>query len=199
MQFSAAVLAGGRSRRFGQDKARYVLGHKPLIGWVLDALGQAVQRYVIAGRDYSDFAPTFPDVVAGGDVMSGLHSALHHAENDWVAVVGCDQPFLTQAYWRFMLEQVSKDQPAVVAVLPGGFMEPLGALYHKSLEAEVLSRLQRGELKVQSLLSDVGAKKIPVANLQRHFGEHLFLNANTLEDLALSCAGIRFRDESRLL
>lgn len=183
MQFSGAVLAGGRSSRFGQDKARFIFEGKPLIGWVLDGLGQAAERFIISGRDYSEFAPTYADVVLGGDVMSGLHAALHHSRHEWVAVAGCDQPFLSQGYWAFLLEQASQSRPAVVALSPDGYAEPLGGLYHKSLEGEMLLRLQAGRLKVQSLLLEVGALMLPSSELKQHFGSRLFVNANTLHDL----------------
>jgi len=186
MQFSGAVLAGGHSRRFGQNKARYMLGGRPLLGWVLDSLEDASQRYIVANQDYSDFGvPTYTDLIPGGDVMSGLHTALVQAQHDWVAVAGCDQPFLTKAYWSFMLAQIRPDSLAVAALSAEGLAEPLGALYHQSLEPDLRKRLEKGHFKLQRLLAEVKAHMVRVDELTQRFGWQLFINANSIEDLAL--------------
>ncbi len=181
MRWSGAVLAGGMSSRFGQDKALYLYKGKPLIAWVMDSMAAACERLVIANRPYPGLE-VYPDLWRGGDTLSGLHSALAHAREDWVAVAACDQPFLSQEYWSFMLEHTSSGVLAVVAA-SGGFLEPLGALYHKSLEGEVLRRLEAGQLKMQALLQSIPHLALDKTELEERFGTLLFLNANYLSDL----------------
>lgn len=181
MRWSGAILAGGKSSRFGQDKALYVYKGKPLIAWVLDGMAGASERLVIANRPYPGLE-VYPDLWRGGDTLSGLHSALAHAREDWVAVAACDQPFLSQDFWCFMLEQTQADIQAVVAS-SGGLYEPLGALYHKSLEGEVLRRLEAGNLKVQALLHDIPLMALDKRALEARLGSYLFLNANRPQDL----------------
>ncbi len=181
MQWSGAVLAGGSSSRFGQDKALYIYKGKPLIAWVLDSMAGASERLVIANRPYPGLE-VYPDLWRGGDTLSGLHAALAHAQQDWVAVAGCDQPFLSRDFWCFMLEHTRADIQAVVAVA-NDFYEPLGALYHKSLEGEVLRRLETGNLKMQALLHDIPLMALDKRALEARFGSYLFLNANRPQDL----------------
>ncbi|GIW27002.1 MAG: molybdenum cofactor guanylyltransferase [Meiothermus sp.] len=181
MRWSGAVLAGGRSSRFGQDKALYVYKGKPLIAWVLDSMAGASERLVIANRPYPGLE-VYPDLWRGGDTLSGLHSALAHAQQDWVGAAACDQPFLSQGFWSFMLEHTRANIQAVVAV-SDDFYEPLGALYHKSLEPEVLRRLEAGNLKMQALLHDIPLISLDKRALEARFGSHLFLNANRPQDL----------------
>lgn len=181
MRWSGAILAGGQSSRFGQDKALYVYKGKPLITWVLDGMAGASERLVIANRPYPGLE-VYPDLWLGGDTLSGLHSALAHAREDWVAVAACDQPFLSRDFWRFMLEHTQADIQAVVAS-SGDFYEPLGALYHKSLEREVLRRLEAGSLKMQALLHDIPLMALDKRMLEACFGPYLFLNANRPQDL----------------
>lgn len=52
-------------------------------------------------------------------------------------------------------------------------LEPLGALYHKSLEPLVLERLGVGHLGLQALLAD----------LTQQFGAKRFANFNTVAEL----------------
>lgn len=182
-RFSGAVLAGGQSRRFGADKARYIYRGKPLLGWALEALEGAAERFVVANRPYPEFGlPVYPDLLPGGDTMSGLHSALAHAGQEWVVVAGCDQPFLTARYWDYLLEQARPGLEAVVAS-SGESLEPLGALYHRGLEPQIRARLGRGDFWMQGLLREINTLCVPTTELEGRFGPRLFLNANTLEAL----------------
>ncbi len=182
MEWSGAVLAGGQSRRFGQDKARYCYRGRPLLEWVLEGLGQASERFVVANQAYPVAVPIYPDLRPGGDTLSGLHTALARARCEWVAVAACDQPFLQQGYWRFILKRIQPEAQAVVAASEG-FLEPLGGLYHKSLEAEVARRLEAGQLGLQALLRSIPHVAVPKAELEGRFGPQLFLNANHPQDL----------------
>ncbi len=182
MQWSGAILAGGLSSRFGQDKALYIYRGKPLIAWVMDSLAEASECFVVANRPYPGLGQVYHDLRRGGDTMSGLHSALAHATQEWIAVTACDQPFLSRDFWRFMLEHTRADIRAVVAS-SGNFLEPLGALYHKSLEGEVLRHLEVDQLKMQALLRSIPHVALDKTELEARFGTHLFLNANYLSDL----------------
>ncbi|MCS7069449.1 MAG: molybdenum cofactor guanylyltransferase [Meiothermus sp.] len=184
VRWSGAVLAGGWSRRFGQDKALYLYRGKPLMAWVLDSLAEASERFVVSNHPYQGLGLRYHDLKPGGDTLSGLHSALAHARQDWVAVAACDQPFLSREYWGYLLGLVRPDVQAVVAVSQD-FFEPLGALYHRSLEPEVLQRLEAGELRMQALLRSIPHVALDRAELEARFGPHLFVNANRPEDLPL--------------
>ncbi|WP_457630836.1 molybdenum cofactor guanylyltransferase [Oceanithermus sp.] len=183
MEFSGAVLAGGKSKRFGVDKARFVWRGRPLLNWVMESLGGASERFVVANRDYSDLGfPVVADLIPGGDSLSGIHSALHHARHDWVAVAACDLPNLTPAYWRYLLERAG-GQRAVVAMGPENWIEPLAALYHKELEPLAAMQLAAGDYFLKRFVELAEALIIPWEELEPLFGSHLFLNANRLEDL----------------
>lgn len=182
MRWSGAILAGGLSSRFGQDKALYVYKGKPLIAWVMDSMAEASERFVVANRAYPGLGQVYRDLRRGGDTMSGLHSALTHAKEDWAAVAACDQPFLSKDFWQFMLGHITSEAQAVVAASED-FLEPLGGLYHKSLEPEVLHRLEVGQLKMQALLHSIPHVALDKTELEARFGIHLFLNANYPDDL----------------
>lgn len=177
------MLAGGLSKRFAQDKARYIFQGQPLMAWVLSGLTGATERFIIANRPYAEFGlPVYSDLHPGGDTMSGLHSALAHAQQDWVAIAGCDQPFLSADYWLFLLQQAQPGLEAVVAC-GQGFIEPLGGLYSKTLEPLVLEHLRSGNLRMQGLLEEANILGLPMDDLHQRFGPDLFLNANTPGEL----------------
>lgn len=82
-----AVLAGGRSTRFGSDKALAELGGRTLLARAVDALGAQCDAVVVVGRDEAP-APTLPDWPrAGMGPLGGIAAALHHARDAGYAEV----------------------------------------------------------------------------------------------------------------
>jgi molybdopterin-guanine dinucleotide biosynthesis protein A len=90
-----AVLAGGRSSRFGSDKAQAMLGEATLLDHAVAALAPFCARVVVCGRTHPVHA-TLPDR-PGPDMgpLGGLTAALHEAHRhgmSGVLVTGCDMP-----------------------------------------------------------------------------------------------------------
>ena len=70
------VLAGGRSSRFGSDKALATLGGKQLLDHAVERLSGWCDDVVIAGRE-----PGIPDWPQSGmGPLGGIAAGLHHAE-----------------------------------------------------------------------------------------------------------------------
>lgn len=177
--FSGAVLAGGRSKRFGSDKARFVLGGEPLLSRVLMSLAEASERFVVADRDYSDFGvPVYPDDFAVQSPLSGLYTALERAREDWVAVAACDLPNLTPGYWATLARH--HEGARAVVVRRGDRLEPLAALYHRDLAGSSLRHLESGNLTVHRFVESVDACVLDFASLA--LPSDLLANLNTLPD-----------------
>ena len=190
MRFSGAVLAGGRSRRFGSDKARYVLDGTPLLARVLDSLSAASERFVVADKEYSDFGvPLYRDTYTVQTPLSGVHAALAHAREDWVAVAACDLPYLTPAYWatlaQFCQSELHRGKSyqgeRAVIVQREGRLEPLAALYHRSLASVAAARLDHGDLAVHAFAKEVGARVLDWDALG--LPPEVLTNLNSLQDL----------------
>lgn len=191
MSYSGAVLAGGLSSRFAskrkpEDKALFVYRDKPLAAWALDSLEGASERFLVANREYPDFdVPVYPDLLPDGGSLSGLHSALHHAKEDWVALAACDMPFLTPAFWAHLLKyrpENPSDAPIVIGKGPGASLQPLAALYHRSLLEKVEHNIQAGRLSLQRLARESDAVIVPWRELSP-LSKNLYLNANRKDDL----------------
>jgi molybdopterin-guanine dinucleotide biosynthesis protein A len=56
-RITGVVLAGGRSSRFGADKAGAELLGRPLLQWVLDAMTAVCERVVIAASPGQELPP----------------------------------------------------------------------------------------------------------------------------------------------
>lgn len=179
MQFSGVVLAGGRSSRFGEDKARFIYQGRPLMAHVLASLEGAAERLIIAKAPYPEFAvPTVLDQHIVASPLSGLCTALRVAQCDWVALAACDLPFLTADYWQALLKHA--DSCDAVIVKKQGRLEPLAALYHRRVlpVAEVQLRTDPTLHRLVQLMNSI---VIPFETL--NLPKSTLLNVNFKDDL----------------
>ena len=167
-----AVLAGGRARRFGSDKAVALLDGVALIDRVLAALGPQVDAVVVCGRAHPG-TPSLDDLPAPDlGPLGGLNAALAHAAAhrfDAVVSVGCDLPGLPPNLVAHL-----GPGPAYIADCPivGRWPATLAPMLHPWLGLPDGDRSMRGWVRL------VGACAIEGVRLT---------NINTQADLA-ACA-----------
>ncbi len=79
MRVLGAVLAGGKSSRFGSDKAEALLGGRRLIDHTLDALRASADEIVFCGRMEPGYAALDDRPAPALGPLGGLNAALHYA------------------------------------------------------------------------------------------------------------------------
>jgi molybdenum cofactor guanylyltransferase len=88
-----AIIAGGRSTRFGEDKGAALLNGRSLIDHVGDGLRSQVDALVIVGRDWPGISRVEDWPESGLGPLGGLSGALRYAAAQGFATVktaGCD-------------------------------------------------------------------------------------------------------------
>ncbi len=99
MTDGAFVLAGGRSRRFGTDKARHAVGGEPMALRVARALGSGGLPVVLVARDdgLADLGvPVLVEPPGPVHALSGVLAALEAVGPAGRALIApCDLPWLT--------------------------------------------------------------------------------------------------------
>ena len=159
------LLAGGRSRRYGSDKARALVGGQPLLARVarqLEAIASTVRVVARVPGSYDDLGlATIADSIPGKGPMGGLLTALEDAAPaPWVFLAACDQSGFAVA-WALRLLNARRDGVRAVVYRSDRF-HPLFAAYHLELMDELRRRIGRGDLKMQRLLEAVPARVLPV-------------------------------------
>lgn len=112
-----AVIAGGRSSRFGSDKAEAIWQGRPLIDHAIAALRPFMDELVICGRAHAGIETIADRPAPGMGPLGGICAALHHAVargHGMVLTVGCDTPLLPPALFDALIAAA----PASVAQLP---------------------------------------------------------------------------------
>jgi molybdopterin-guanine dinucleotide biosynthesis protein A len=94
--YDAVVLAGGGARRLrGADKPGLLVGGRPLVAWVGEAVAGA-GRLVLVGPERPELprAITVREDPPGGGPVPALRAGLTLVRAPWVAVLAADLPFL---------------------------------------------------------------------------------------------------------
>ncbi len=147
MNFSAVILAGGRSSRMGRDKAWLEIGGQTLLArqiGVMREIGAA--EIFISGRtdvDYSAFGgrvlqDKFPD--AGP--LAGIERALGAAKFPLLLALAVDLPEMTAEFLRALAADCSGTSGAIPRA--NGNIEPLAAFYPKAPHSLAESQLHAG-------------------------------------------------------
>jgi molybdopterin-guanine dinucleotide biosynthesis protein A len=157
------ILAGGRSSRFGSDKARATIDGEALIQRVA-RLTEPFARSVTAVAAVADACAdlglrTIADLHPGLGPLGGLYTALSDLDDEWMLLTTCDSVVL-RPHWLEML--VASASPAVDAVaFRTERWQPMPAAYSRRCRDVAESRLRSASRSMQGLLDSVNAKALP--------------------------------------
>ncbi|MDR5696281.1 MAG: molybdenum cofactor guanylyltransferase [Armatimonadota bacterium] len=179
---TGVVLAGGKSRRMGCDKATLPLGDRSLLAHVVGRLrAVCAPVLVVASRPdaYPDCGvPVIADRWPVGGPLAGLHAGLAAARTDYAVVVACDLPFITPSVLRGLVERAGGFEAAVPRV--DGVAQPLCAVYHRGVEPVAEALLRRGVRSVRALLRRLRVHYVGEDELRAWDPDlRSFLNVNT--------------------
>jgi molybdopterin-guanine dinucleotide biosynthesis protein A len=114
--YTAVVLAGGKAARLGgQAKPQLLVGGRPILAAVLDAVADAERRLVVGPPQ-----PVPPDVrlvrehPPRGGPVAAVRAGLADVGTDVVVVLAGDLPFLTPGLVRQLRERLTGDGVLVV-------------------------------------------------------------------------------------
>lgn len=179
MEFSAAIIAGGKSRRFGSDKALFEYKGKPLLQWVVDSFEESDDLFIVANKSYPEFSlPLYGDVLEPNGPLVGIYTALQYAKYEWLGVAACDMPFLSKDYWQLLLSEREDSQAVIIKSERG--LQPLAALYHSSISEAIKKQIAQKKYSVQDMLAQAKVKIIDIK--QARISEKTFANFNYIED-----------------
>lgn len=141
---SAYILAGGRSSRFGSDKARAVLDDLPLIqrqAAQLRDCGCLVRVVARHADTYADLGlETIGDLEPDRGPVGGVRTALTHRREGWALITSCDLLQVNPDWIDTLLTPTMHECDAIA--FRDDRWQPFPGLYHTRLleRADVWTR-----------------------------------------------------------
>jgi molybdopterin-guanine dinucleotide biosynthesis protein A len=145
-QVFGLVLAGGKSRRMGRDKALLERNGQSQLAYMVELLNGSVDKVFVSTRpdqindeergQYEQIVDRYDDLGPVAGILSALHE---YPEVDWL-VVACDLPNIDEQTITHLLQQRGGEQPFTAYISShDGLPEPLCALYHSGC-TEIIER-----------------------------------------------------------
>jgi len=181
-QITGFVVAGGRSRRMGQDKRLFEFQGRSLLERAAGLLEALLGRPPFVVGDnlegiVLDPGRIIPDARPDCGPLGGLAALLSACPTTWALAVAADMPLLDPGDLRLLVDRASAED-RVAALSAGVRPEPLAALYRADTGEFWSRRLETGAFKLDTGFRELGWVKVVPANP----GLSLF-NVNRVEDL----------------
>ena len=197
---TGVILAGGKSRRMGENKALMRLGEDSLIGHVIRRIRLVTDELLLITNTPTEYAhldlPMHGDIVSNTGALGGVYTGLTFASHDAVLCVACDSPFLEPKLLTYLVSALGEYD----AVMPYTYEETrvkylsyndtrritfqtLCAAYSKRCLPIIELMLQESELRVHALHERAHIKRISPEVWQTLDPDGIsFFNINSPED-----------------
>jgi molybdopterin-guanine dinucleotide biosynthesis protein A len=196
MERAAIILAGGFSKRLGQDKGLAKLAGKPLVLHTLERASEVVDEVLVvvsSGHQkelYSLLIPKETRIVIDAEStrspLVGALSGLANVNAEYSLLLPCDTPFVSCKVVQLLFE-VCGGVEAVVPRWPNDYIEPLQAVYKTSSAFEAAKRaLGQGEVRPLNMIRLLRRVRYLSTMVIKQIDPYLttFFNVNTQTDLA---------------
>ena len=186
-----AILAGGQSKRMGEDKLFLELNNKKLIEHTLDKVKKYLKKIIIITNQDNKFffennLTTVKDCVKGQlGPLVGILTAMKWAKENlskcsWIATFPCDTPFFPESIIESFIEESKKKKSLILCASSHGRKHNIFGLWsldlYDKLKDDLINKKVR---KVQDW-----TEKNKIKNLEFAFKDYdPFFNINTEADL----------------
>ncbi len=186
-----SILAGGKSKRMGQDKIFLNLNNKTLIEHTLNKVKKYFKEIIIITDKKNEFfiknnLITVKDCIEGQlGPLVGILTAMKWAKENsskylWVASFPCDTPFFPESIILKFIEESKKNESLILCASSHGRKHNIFGLWSLDLYDKLYNDLVNNKIrKVQDW-----TKQNNIKNLEFKFKDYdPFFNINTKEDL----------------
>ena len=180
------ILAGGKSSRFGSNKALAKFNGIPLIELVINVLGRIFKKLMIITNSPLEYSylkiPLYQDLVKDLGPVGGIYTGLDALNDDWAFFCACDMPFINEELIRYIAGV--KDGFDAVVPKVGWKIEPLHALYSKNCLPAMKELIYKKEYQTIKAFNNINVRyvdeeEIKICDPQ----QKTFLNVNKQDEL----------------
>lgn len=183
------VLTGGRSSRFGSNKAFVDVNGQPMVAHVAQQVRAASDTVTLVGpvETYGSLGlRVIEDGINDFGPAAGILAALEDSSAPWTLVVACDLPNVRSVFLEMLFRRA--ESTCVDVVIPLGLdgrEQPLCAVYNKGAVAPIRQAVEMGVSKVRNVIGGLSkAYLLPPEYVSIDPSGEMLLNVNRPEDLA---------------
>jgi molybdopterin-guanine dinucleotide biosynthesis protein A len=136
---SAVILAGGANSRFnGVTKAKIIISGKSIISRIFTTIGDIFEEIILVTNTPQEFAEYSNYTITGDQILNagplgGIHAAIKTASGEAFFVFAGDMPLLSKSLILKQIEYFHKNKCDVLIPRIGENIEPLHAIYNRSV------------------------------------------------------------------
>jgi molybdopterin-guanine dinucleotide biosynthesis protein A len=183
------VLAGGTSKRFGEDKSQTQLGSKILIDYILSEIINDFNEVIIVANDpikhlSSDKITKIEDYKKDLGPLGGVFSAMKWVKDNnkkyqWIITFPSDTPFFKNKIMNSFLNKINSKESELFFMKSNEKRHNIFGLWSLDLIDQLEKDLENGSRKVEKWANKIGVKIINMSFEK----ENPFFNINTKDDL----------------
>jgi molybdenum cofactor guanylyltransferase len=186
-----SILAGGQSKRMGEEKLFLDINNKKLIEYSVDKVKKYLKDLIIVTNSDNEFflknnLTTVKDCIEGQlGPLVGILTAMKWAKDNskkysWVATFPCDTPFFPESIIKSFIHESKKKESLILCASSHGRRHNIFGLWSIELYDKLKNDLVNNKVrKVQDW-----TEKNKIKNLNFKFKDYdPFFNINTKEDL----------------
>ena len=184
------VLAGGKSKRFGDDKTTAKLGNKTLLNQTFEKIEQSFHEILIISNNETNVSNkknvfSTKDLIEGHlgplvGVLSAMEWIKKNNKNyNWIATFPCDTPFFDKNLIDKIKNCPKNSSKKLFFLKSGTRRHNIFGLWSLELKEILLEDINKGQRKVEEWANKIGSEIIEINDEN----EYNFLNINTKEDL----------------
>jgi molybdopterin-guanine dinucleotide biosynthesis protein A len=184
-----AVLAGGKSQRFGKDKSQVKLGGKLLIDYILSEIIDEFNEVLVVSNNFIDFKQSekislIKDFKKDLGPLGGVLTAMkwvkdNNKDYQWISTFPVDTPFFKNEILKDFLKRINIEEGKLFFINSNDTRHNIFGLWSLDLMDKLREDLDKGERKVEVWANSIGVKNINM----KFENKDPFFNINTKEDL----------------
>ena len=183
------VLAGGKSRRFGEDKSQVKLGGKLLIDYILSEIIDEFNEVLVVSNNLIEFKQSekislIKDFKKDLGPLGGVLTAMkwvkdNNKDYQWISTFPVDTPFFKNQILKDFFKKINMKEGKLFFINSNDTRHNIFGLWSLDLMDKLEEDLDKGERKVEVWANSIGVKNINM----KYENKDPFFNINTKEDL----------------
>lgn len=198
-EVTGIILAGGKSSRFGSNKALSRFEGDRLIERLCKTVGSVTGRTMLITNTPEEYdflnLESRKDLVPRCGPIGGIYTALREASTPLCLCVACDMPFIMPEFLEYMAGRTS-GYDAIVPVNKGR-EEPLCAIYRDTCVPAIEDRIEAQRYKITGFFDEVRVLRVAPEDAGFHDAD-MFFNINKVADYDEALKRLkRLKDQGR--